>query len=71
MKSKLFLVFVLHFINFCASFDKFESFREPKVSENQPRSASVNDTACDRHLAAFSDELSRREMWALESGTII
>jgi hypothetical protein len=70
MKSKLILVLVLHFINFCASFDKFQSFRELKTSKNQPKSASVNDAACDRQLAAFSDALSKREMWALESKTI-
>jgi hypothetical protein len=70
MKSKLILILVIQFINFCASFDKFQNFREPKTSENHRRSANVDDAVCDRHLSAFSDALSKRKMWALESKTI-
>jgi hypothetical protein len=61
------LVILVCCFSFSVGFDVFQSYNLPEDvnSDIVPTNELVNDAACDRHLAAFSDAFAKREMWAL------
>lgn len=74
MKFKLLIIFVVCLINETSSFDKFQQFDNQKFFQNSVKTASsksTDDKTCDRQLNAFSDALSKRELWALQSMKVL
>jgi hypothetical protein len=66
MKIQTLVILVCYF-GICECFDEFQSFMLPENLDSDLVTTNelVNDAACDRHLAAFSDAFAKREMWSL------
>jgi hypothetical protein len=71
MKAILSLAFVLTFAHICVGFETFphSEYHEHLNNLIERTSDTISDSECDRQLTAFSDALSKREMWAVESET--
>jgi predicted outer membrane protein len=68
MNSTLLVLLLIDLISFGVSFDKFHALQNVKYHQKTLNFQKTNDDSlCDSHLAAFSDGLRKREMWALTS----